>query len=107
MHEDEVIALMRRVSYLFQTKHNCTKTFSDWKVTDLTVRELLEIEGRYMPRFLYTGTYHWLRLYASHSTSGGLTKPKGAPTECCVSCTGEDHAKQTSQADERGRDSIR
>ena len=47
MHEDEVIALMRRVSNLFQTKHDCTQTFSDWKVTDLTVQELLEIEGRY------------------------------------------------------------
>jgi hypothetical protein len=46
MHESEVISLMRRVSYIFQTKHNCTASFSDWKVTEMTVSELLAIANK-------------------------------------------------------------
>lgn len=40
MYESEQIALMNRVSRIFQEKHKCTKEFSDWKVTEMTVEEL-------------------------------------------------------------------
>jgi putative alpha-1,2-mannosidase len=44
LHEEVLVALMRRVSHIFQTKHHCTKAFSDWKVTDMTVAELQFID---------------------------------------------------------------
>lgn len=47
MHESEVVALMRRVSYIFQHKHKCSAEFSDWKVTTMSPAELQDIERRY------------------------------------------------------------
>jgi hypothetical protein len=46
MHEQEQVALMRRVSHIFQTVHNCSVSFSDWKVTEMTVAELQFIEEK-------------------------------------------------------------
>ena len=46
MHESDVIALMRRVSYIFQTVHHCSVVFSDWKVTDMTLNELQHVASR-------------------------------------------------------------
>lgn len=44
LHESEHVALMRRVSHTMQTKHECTQTFADWKVGDMTVDELQNFE---------------------------------------------------------------
>jgi hypothetical protein len=40
LHESEHIALMNRVSRIFQDKHGCTASFSDWKVMEMTPSEL-------------------------------------------------------------------
>ena len=45
LHESDV-ALMRAVSQHFQTHHKCTAEFSDWKVTEMTVDELLWVLDR-------------------------------------------------------------
>lgn len=46
MHESEHVALMRRVSYIFQTRHLCSVAFAEWKVTAMTVSELLDVVNR-------------------------------------------------------------
>lgn len=46
LHESEHVALMRAVSQHFQTHHKCTAEFSDWKVTEMTVDELLWVFDR-------------------------------------------------------------
>ena len=46
LHESEHVALMRAVSQHFQTHHKCTAEFSDWKVTEMTVDELLWVLDR-------------------------------------------------------------
>jgi hypothetical protein len=46
MHESEIIALMGRVSYIFQTVHHCSVAFSDWKVADMTLGELQQVASR-------------------------------------------------------------
>ena len=46
LHESDSLALMRAVSQHFQTHHKCTVEFSDWKVTEMTVDELLWVLDR-------------------------------------------------------------
>lgn len=46
MHESEHVALMRRVAYIFMTRHLCTREFSEWRVTAMSVAELLDVERR-------------------------------------------------------------
>lgn len=46
MHETDVVALMHRISHHLQTFHKCTREFSDWKVTEMTVAELQFMETK-------------------------------------------------------------
>jgi hypothetical protein len=38
--------LSTRVSRVFQDKHGCTQSFSDWKVTEMTASELQDVLDR-------------------------------------------------------------
>jgi hypothetical protein len=46
LHENEHIELMNRVSRILQSKHKCSAEFSDWKVTEMSVSDLLWVLDR-------------------------------------------------------------